>query len=255
MDSRVLLLGGTAEAAWIARELSEWPGVHVITSLAGRVRAPSRPPGQLRIGGFGGRAGLLRWLRDQQIDAVVDATHPFAAAITAAAAEVTEQLGVPFVLLRRPGWQAGPGDDWHWVGSLDEAAARLPGLGRRVFLTTGRTGLAAFAVLDDVWFLVRAISPPAPLPARCAVILDRGPFTVSGELELLRRHRIDVLVTKDSGAEMTAAKLVAARRLAVPVLLVRRPPLPVTPAVQVMTTGAEVLSRLRGVLGSAAQER
>ncbi|MGH4027206.1 MAG: cobalt-precorrin-6A reductase [Pseudonocardiaceae bacterium] len=253
MDIRVLVLGGTAEAAWLARKLSEWPGVQVITSLAGRVRTPSLPSGQLRIGGFGGRAGLLRWLRDQQIRAVVDATHPFAATITAAAAEATEQLRVPFVLLRRPGWQAGPGDDWHWVNSLDEAAIRLPDLGHRAFLTTGRTGLAAFAALDDVWFLVRTISPPAPLLARCEVILARGPFTVSGELELLRRHRIDVLVTKDSGGEMTAAKLVAARRLGVPVLLVRRPPLPVTPSAPVVTTGAQVLRRLHGVLGRAGQ--
>jgi precorrin-6A/cobalt-precorrin-6A reductase len=231
MDVRVLLLGGTAEASWLARELSEWPGVHGITSLAGRVRSPSLPPGQLRIGGFGGRAGLLGWLRDQQIRAVIDATHPFAATITAAAAAAAAHLGVPFVLLRRPGWQAGPGDDWHWVNSLDEAATLLPRLGRRAFLTTGRTGLAAFAALDDLWFLVRAIEQPAPLLARCEVVLARGPFTVPGELELLRRHRIDVLVTKDSGGEMTVAKLVAARRWGVPVLLVRRPPLPWRPGV------------------------
>ena len=252
MDIPVLLLGGTAEAAWLARQLSEWPGIHVIMSLAGRVRTPSLPPGQLRIGGFGGRAGLLEWLRDQQIRAVVDATHPFAATITAAAAEATAQLGVPFVLLRRPGWQAGPGDAWHWVNSLDEAATRLPDLGHRAFLTTGRTGLAAFATLDDVWFLLRTIEPPDPLFARCEVVLARGPFTVPGELELLQRYRIDVLVTKDSGGEMTAAKLVAARRLGVPVLLVRRPPLPVVP---VVTTGAEVLRRLPGMLGGAGQER
>lgn len=258
MDTRVLLLGGTAEAARLARELSRWPRVQVITSLAGRVRAPAPTPGQLRIGGFGGREGLLGWLRTHRIAAVIDATHPFAAGITGAAADAAGHLRLPFVLLRRPGWQAGRGDDWHWVSSLDEAAARLPSLGRRAFLSTGRTGLAAFAALDDVWFLLRTIDPleaPGPLFARCEAVLGRGPFTVPGELELLRRHRIDVLVTKDSGGQATAAKLVAARRLGVPVLLVCRPPLPIVPGLQVVTSGAEVLRWLPGVLGDAGQER
>lgn len=257
MDFRVLLLGGTAEAARLARELSRWPGVQLITSLAGRVRTPALPPGQVRIGGFGGRAGLAGWLREHRIAAVIDATHPFAAGITAAAAGAAGQLRVPFVLLRRPGWQAGPGDDWHWCGSPDEAATRLPGLGRRAFLTTGRTGLAAFAALDDVWLLLRTIEPvepPGP-PARCEAVLGRGPFTVPGELDLLRRHRIDVLVTKDSGGQASAAKLVAARRLGLPVLLLRRPPLPAAPAMRVVTTGAEVLSWLHGVLGAGGQGR
>lgn len=241
------MLGGTAEAGWLARELSEWPGVQVVTSLAGRVRAPSPLPGEVRIGGFGGQRGLIEWLRAQQAQAVIDATHPFAAAITATAAGATAQLGLPFVVLRRPGWQAEPGDDWHWAGSLDDAARMLPILGRRAFLTTGRTGLDAFATLDDTWFLVRTIDAPDPPPAWCEVVLDRGPFTVDGELELLRHHRIDVLVTKDSGGEMTAAKLVAARGLGLPVLLVRRPPLPAVPVVQ---TGGEVLRWLAAALGN-----
>jgi precorrin-6A/cobalt-precorrin-6A reductase len=251
MSARVLLLGGTAEAAWLARELSEWPGVHVVSSLAGRVRAPSLPPGQVRIGGFGGRQGLIDWLCTRRIQAVIDATHPFAGTITTTAAEATERLRLPFVVLRRPGWQAGPGDDWHWAASLDAAADLLPSLGSRAFLTTGRTGLAAFAALDDVWFLVRTIELPDPPLARCAVVVGRGPFTVPGELELLRQHRIDVLVTKDSGAQMTAAKLVAARHLGLPVLLVRRPPLPPAP---VVTTGEDALRWLHGVLGGAGQD-
>lgn len=237
--ARVLLLGGTAEAGALARELSGWPRLRVISSLAGRLRDPQVPPGEVRIGGFGGQAGLVRWLRARQVRAVIDATHPFAATITGTAAGATTELGLPFVVLRRPGWQAGPGDSWHWADSLDTAASAVPDLGCRAFLTTGRTGLAAFCALDRLWFLVRTIDPPGPpLPARCQVVLGRGPFTVDGELDLLRRHRIDVLVTKDSGGPQTAAKLVAARSLGLPVLLVRRPPLPSVP---VVTTRAEVL--------------
>lgn len=243
MHNRVLLLGGTAEAAWLARELSGWRGVQVITSLAGRVGAPSLPPGQVRIGGFGGSPGLAEWLRAHHpVRAVIDATHPFAVTITATAAAATTRLRLPFVVLRRPGWVPGPGDDWHWVGSLAEAAARLPSLGRRALLTTGRGGLDAFAAVPGVWMLARTIDPPDPPPSWCQVVPGRGPFTVPGELALLRRHRIDVLVTKDSGGELTAAKLVAARRLGLPVLLVRRPPPP--PSALVLVTGAEVLSWL-----------
>lgn len=251
MPHHVLLLGGTAEAAWLADELNRWPGLCVTTSLAGRVRSPALPPGQVRIGGFGGIEGLAEWLRAQQVRAVIDATHPFAATITANAAAATTRLRLPFAVLRRPGWQPGPGDDWHWVDSLDEAAARLPGLGRRALLTTGRGGLAAFAAVPGVWMLARTISPPDPPPSWCQVVLDRGPFTVPGELALLRRHRIDVLVTKDSGGEPTAAKLVAARRLGLPVLLVRRPPPP--PSALVLATGAEVLSWLSEATGRRRQ--
>ncbi|MGH3795262.1 MAG: cobalt-precorrin-6A reductase [Pseudonocardiaceae bacterium] len=247
MAARVLLLGGTAEAGWLARELIGWPAVHLITSLAGRVRDPLLPPGEVRIGGFGGQRQLVQWLSARRVRAVIDATHPFAAAITAAAVMATAELGLPFVVLHRPGWQAGPGDRWHWADSLDHAAGLVARLGRRGFLTTGRTGLAAFAGRDEVWFLIRTIDAPGPpLPAGCEVVLDRGPFTVDGELDLLRRYRIDVLVTKDSGGELTAAKLVAARRLGLAVLLVRRPPVP---AVPVLATGPQVLRWLAMTLG------
>jgi precorrin-6A/cobalt-precorrin-6A reductase len=131
------------------------------------------------------------------------------------------------VVLRRPGWTPGPDDRWHWAGSLPEAAALLPSLGRRVFLTTGRLGLAAFAHLSELHFLVRTVEPPEPpMPQDMEVLLARGPFTPDDEKTLLRAHRVDVLVTKDSGGEATAAKLTAARDLALPVVVVRRPPLP-----------------------------
>ncbi|MEU7057467.1 cobalt-precorrin-6A reductase [Streptomyces sp. NPDC046197] len=227
MSPHVLVLGGTTEARELAAELAARPGVRVTTSLAGRVARPGALDGDVRIGGFGGGEGLAGWLREHRVDAVVDATHPFAEAITKNAAWAAAATGVPVLVLRRPGWQPRPGDRWHPVGSLGAAAAVLPGLGRRVFLTTGRTGLAAFAGLTALHFVVRSVEPPAPpMPPDVHVVLARGPFDVPGETALLRAHRIDVLVTKDSGGEATAAKLTAARALGLPVVVVRRPPLP-----------------------------
>ncbi|KUN80607.1 cobalt-precorrin-6X reductase [Streptomyces bungoensis] len=227
MTAHVLILGGTTEARRLAAELAGRPGLRVTTSLAGRVTRPAALDGAVRTGGFGGADGLADWLRAHHVDALVDATHPFAGTITANAARAAAATGVPATVLRRPGWRPVPGDRWHDAGSLDGAAAALPGLGRRVFLTTGRLGLAAFAHLADLHFLVRSVEPPEPpLPPDTDVLLARGPFTVAGETDLLRAHRIDVLVTKDSGGAATAAKLTAARELGLPVVVVRRPALP-----------------------------
>jgi precorrin-6A/cobalt-precorrin-6A reductase len=240
MSPHVLVLGGTTEARRLAAELAARPGVRVTTSLAGRVSRPGALDGDVRVGGFGGADGLARWLREHRVDAVVDATHPFAAAITANAARAAAATGIPAVVLRRPGWTSGPDDRWHWAGSLPEAAALLPSLGRRVFLTTGRLGLAAFAHLSELHFLVRTVEPPEPpMPQDMEVLLARGPFTPDEEQTLLRAHRVDVLVTKDSGGEATAAKLTAARDLALPVVVVRRPPLPAD-----VTTAPDVPSAL-----------
>jgi precorrin-6A/cobalt-precorrin-6A reductase len=218
----VLLLGGTGEARKLATALVRH--VRVISSLAGRVKEPRLPPGEVRIGGFGGVDGFRQWVLDHDVDAVVDATHPFAAQMTQTAATVTKELGVPFLVLRRPGWTQQSGDDWRWVDTITEAARNLKE--GRVFLTTGREELGQFAHLDN-WFLVRSVEPPAPpTPRRMHVLLDRGPFTVANEKRLMVEHRIDVLVTKDSGGGMTAAKLAAARELHVPVVIVRRPELP-----------------------------
>ena len=219
----VLILGGTGEARRLAGALL--PALRVVTSLAGRVARPALPPGEVRVGGFGGAEGLAAHLRAAGVDLLVDATHPFAAGISANAAAAARLTGVPLVVLRRPGWTAVPGDVWHRVAGLPAAAELVAGLGERVFLTTGRQGLAAFAHLEASWFLVRSVDPPdPPAPPRMEALLDRGPFTVDGELGLLRRYRIDVLVTKDSGGPMTAAKLTAARALGVPVVMVDRPP-------------------------------
>lgn len=244
----VLVLGGTAEARQLAATLAGDPALRVTSSLAGRVERPRLPAGEVRTGGFGGAEGLSRWLREQRVDAVIDATHPFAGTMSFHAAAAAAAVHVPLLALRRPGWVAGEGDHWHPAGSLDEAAAILPGLGRNVFLTTGRLGLAAFAGLAGLWFLVRTVDPPRPpLPPRAEFLLDRGPFTLAGEAELLRRHRIDVLVTKDSGGRATSAKLTAARDAGLPVVVVRRPPTP--PGVPVAGTPADAVAWLRAARG------
>jgi precorrin-6A/cobalt-precorrin-6A reductase len=240
MSPHVLILGGTTEARELAAALTARPGVRVTTSLAGRVTRPGALAGDVRVGGFGGAQGLAEWLREQHVDALVDATHPFAEAITANAAQAAAASGVPAVVLRRPGWRPGPEDRWHMVTSLTAAADLLRRFGPRVFLTTGRLGLSAFAHLTDRHFVVRSVEPPeSPMPPHTEVLLARGPFTVADETTLLREYLVDVLVTKDSGGEATAAKLAAARQLGLPVVVVRRPPLP---------EGVRVVSDVSGVV-------
>jgi precorrin-6A/cobalt-precorrin-6A reductase len=226
MSGQVLILGGTAEARELAAALDAG-GVRVVSSLAGRVSRPRLPAGEVRIGGFGGPDGLAAWLAANDIAAVIDATHPFAERISASAAAACPAAGVRLLRLERPGWSERPGDRWHWAGDLDQAAALLPELGSRALLTTGRQGLAAFAAVESVWFLIRCVElPDPPLPPHHELLLDRGPYELAGELELIDRHGIDVVVTKDSGGAHTSAKLDAARERGLPVIVVRRPPRP-----------------------------
>ncbi|BAH48811.1 cobalt-precorrin-6A reductase [Rhodococcus opacus] len=225
--SRILILGGTGEARALAAALADVPGVEAVSSLAGRVRDPRLPAGEVRIGGFGGAAGLAEWLCAHPVDAIVDATHPFAAQITRNAADAAHRRGIPLVVLRRPEWAPRPGEHWHTAPDLARAADLLPGLGTRIFLTIGRQGVDVFAGLHALWFLIRAIDPPdVAMPPQSTLLLARGPFAVAGETALMREHRIDVLVTKNSGGGQTDAKLDAARALGIPVLMIRRPPLP-----------------------------
>jgi precorrin-6A/cobalt-precorrin-6A reductase len=220
---RLLLLGGTAEARALAATLH--PDVDVISSLAGRVPDPALPVGVVRIGGFGGADGLARWLRDERVDAVVDATHPFAATITAHAATACARVGLPSVILARAPWPTGGA---HVVPSDVAAAEAVVQEGySRVFLTTGRSGTGVFAGVD-AWFLIRAVTAPDPdtLPARHQVVLSRGPYRYADELALMTDHRVDALVTKNSGGDMTRAKLDAADALGIPVVMVARPALP-----------------------------
>jgi precorrin-6A/cobalt-precorrin-6A reductase len=239
---RVLLLGGTAEARALAKTLH--PHVEIISSLAGRVPDPALPVGAVRIGGFGGVDGLRRWLGDERIDAVVDATHPFAATMTAHAAEVCAELRVPHLVLARPAW--APGDAL--VVESDTAAAETVAQQgySRIFLTTGRSGAKAFAG-SDAWFLIRAVTAPdeASLPRHHRLLLSRGPYHYDDEFALLRQHRIDALVTKNSGGDMTRAKLDAAAALPIPVVMVARPRLPTgVTAVGSVEEAAEWVARL-----------
>jgi precorrin-6A/cobalt-precorrin-6A reductase len=220
---RVLLLGGTSEGRALATRLGQ--EFDVVSSLAGRVPDPALPVGEVRIGGFGGVEGMRRWLVESKVDAVVDATHPYAATITANAAVVCGELGLPHLVLARPAWPRG---DAIGVGSDSEAAKTVAAERySRVFLTTGRSGTAAFVDVD-AWFLIRAVTAPDPdtLPRHHQLVLSRGPYHFDDELALLREHRIDALVTKNSGGQMTRPKLEAAAALGVAVVMVDRPPLP-----------------------------
>ncbi|GAB3239545.1 cobalt-precorrin-6A reductase [Kineosporia babensis] len=223
---KVLVLGGTGEGRTLAAELVTL-GLTVISSLAGRVSSPRLPAGEVRIGGFGGAAGLAEFLAREEISAVVDATHPFAAGMTANAAQACAGT-VPLLILRRPAWVPEPGDKWTLVPDIPSAAAILSETSPDtvVLLTTGRQETAAFAPLPQSFILRAVETPDGPLPKRCEVILDRGPFTLEGERELFASRNVQKLVTKNSGGPMTAAKLTAARERGIEVIMVERPPLP-----------------------------
>lgn len=220
---RVLLLGGTGEARELAARLH--PGVDVVSSLAGRVPDPALPAGPVRVGGFGGVRGLRDWIATHRVGAVVDATHPFAARITANAAQACSELGVAHLVLSRPPWDPGTA---LLVSDDDKAAETVAAQGySRVFLTTGRSGIGAFAG-SPAWFLIRVVSPPDPdtLPRNHELVLSRGPYRYDDERTLISGHRIEALVTKNSGGPMTRAKIDAAGALGIDVVMIDRPPLP-----------------------------
>jgi precorrin-6A/cobalt-precorrin-6A reductase len=239
---RLLLLGGTSEARTLAGRLH--PEVEVISSLAGRVPNPALPVGEVRIGGFGGVAGLTRWLDGNTIDAVVDATHPYAATITAHAAEACVAQELPHVVLARPAWPQG--DAIPAKNDADAVKAVRDNGFKRVFLTTGRSGVEVFKDVD-AWFLVRAVTAPDPrtLPRRHDLVLSRGPYRFDDEHALLAEHRIDCLVTKNSGGEMTKAKLDAAAALGISIVMIDRPPLP--DGVEAVTTVDEAVAWVSSV--------
>ena len=199
-----------------------------IYSLAGRTTNPVLPPVAHRTGGFGGVQGLADWLRAENIDAVIDATHPFAARISANAAVAARQLGLPLLFLQRPPWRQEAGDHWTRVGDMAQAAAALGEPPARVFLGIGRQEVAAFKAAPQHFYLVRAIEPPDTdsLPPRSEVVLQRGPFELAAECELLVAHGIDCVVSKNAGGGAAYAKISAARQLGLRVVMVERAPLP-----------------------------
>ncbi|MGH3358595.1 MAG: cobalt-precorrin-6A reductase [Nocardioidaceae bacterium] len=219
----ILVLGGTAEARELAGQLHRG-GASVVSSLAGRVARPRLPVGRTRVGGFGGVGGLAAYVRDEHIDAVVDATHPFAHSISANAVHACAECDVPLLRLARPGWADEPGASrWQWVNTHAEAAAAAARLGARPLLTVGRQPLDAFGVLAEYDTVVRVVDAVDDVPRRWTVIRDRGPYTFDAERALMESHLVDVLVTKDSGGTYTRPKLDAADALDIPVVVVRRP--------------------------------
>lgn len=223
----ILILGGTTEATALAHALAD-RGERAVLSYAGRVESPRAQPIPVRSGGFGGAAGLADYLRANNVTHLVDATHPFAAQMSANAVVAAREAGVPLVALTRPAWQAVPGDLWQMVSSIPEAVQTLAGEKRCVFLALGRMHLAEFGAQPQHHYVLRLVDPPVdrlPLPDR-TVIVSRGPFTVEGDTALMREHRVDLVVCKNAGGDGASAKLTAARDLGIPVLMIDRPVLP-----------------------------
>lgn len=225
---RFLILGGTGEGARLARAAVARFGerASVISSLAGRTATPSEIPGLVRVGGFGGVEGLVKYLRDEAIDAVVDATHPFAAAMSRHAVAACARASVPLQVLRRPPWPALAGERRILVPDMAAAAVALGEIGaRRIFVTTGTRDLDKLAAVPNAWYLIRLIEPvkaPLPLP-HYAAIYARGPFAETADRRLMEEHGIDALLAKHSGGGATFGKILAARELGIPVVMIERP--------------------------------
>lgn len=221
---RVLILGGTGEGTQLAARLSERVDLTVISSLAGRVSEPKLPKGLVRVGGFGGRDALASYLLKEKIKVVIDATHPFATRISQNAEVACSRTGLPLIALVRPPWKKVDGDQWHEVANFESAAKFLDAKMGRVFLSIGRQELGSFSECNDARFLIRAIEEPTErLPPHHRVLLQRGPFELRDELQLLRDHSIDYVVSKNSGGSATYTKIEAARFLNLPVVMISRP--------------------------------
>lgn len=223
--ARILILGGTEDGLHLHVLLERETGVEPLLSLAGRTKAPAHLPTGTRIGGFGGAGGLAEFLAHERITALVDATHPFAKTISANAAIAAEMTGFPFLTLLRLPWEPETGDRWRHIEDEAEAAQLLQS-GARVFLALGAQRLGAFSTRPDVSFVVRVVDTPnAPLlPFRHEVIVDRGPFNIDGERNLLSSRGVTAVVARNSGGIGAFAKIEAARALNIPVVMIRRPP-------------------------------
>ncbi|PDQ17322.1 cobalt-precorrin-6A reductase [Mesorhizobium sanjuanii] len=234
MTHRILILGGTTEARQLAAKFSARADLEVTLSLAGRTESPVAQGVPVRTGGFGGTEGLAAYLGEAGIHLLIDATHPYAARISANAAEAARQAAVPIIALRRPGWEPVEGDRWTLVDTVADAVKALGPQPRRVFLALGRQEVAAFEAAPQHHYLIRSVDPVEPRLAvpDATYLLARGPFREADERALLESHRIDAVVSKNSGGEATHGKIAAARTLGIEVVMIRRPTLPDVPSAE-----------------------
>jgi precorrin-6A/cobalt-precorrin-6A reductase len=248
-DMRILILGGTTEARQLAERLAVRIDLDVTLSLAGRTAVPAAQPVPVRTGGFGGAQGLADHLSSHRFDALIDATHPYAATISANAAAAAARTGVPLVALRRPGWTPAAGDRWIEVDSMADAVPAVGAAPRHVFLALGRKEIAPFEAAPQHRYLVRSVDPvEPPLAVPDAVyVTARGPFAEADERTLLAAHGIDIVVAKNSGGAATYGKIAAARTLALPVVMLRRPPLPEVAAVQTVVEVVDFIDHLSAI--------
>jgi precorrin-6A/cobalt-precorrin-6A reductase len=249
--ARILILGGTAEARQLAGRLAGRAGLEITLSLAGRTATPAAQPVPVRVGGFGGAAGLAEYLAGERIDALIDATHPYANVISANAVAAARRSGVPLIALRRPPWIAVPGDRWIAVGDVGQAVRAIGRTPRRVFVALGRNELKPFGDAPQHHYLIRSVDPvdpPLPLP-HVGYVTGRGPFSEANDRALMTEHRIDVVVAKNSGGPATYGKTAAARVLGIDVIMLRRPPVPDAAAVETID---DAIAWLDHALTSAA---
>jgi len=223
---KILILGGTGDAVKLAAKLATVPEIEIISSLAGRTRKPAALVGQVRIGGFGGATGLANYLQENSIDILIDATHPCAGQITCNGAIASQLANIPHLMLVRPEWGKVRGDNWIEVESVEAAAQAIPESVKRVFITSGRQQLEPFLQRSHIWYLIRSIDPPDIELPNSKVLLDRGPFNLEQERQLLQDYQIEAIVSKNSGGSATYAKIIAARELDIPVVMVQRPARP-----------------------------
>ncbi|WP_406872095.1 cobalt-precorrin-6A reductase [Aminobacter sp. P9b] len=243
MTHRILILGGTTEARQLAAKLAMRGDLDINLSLAGRTENPVEQPVPVRVGGFGGAQGLAGWLAEHKTDLLIDATHPYAARISANAAEAARIASVPIFALRRAGWEPVKGDRWTLVDDAEEAVGALGNKPCRVFLALGRQEVAAFETAPQHAYVIRSvdpIEPPLGVPD-ATYILARGPFREADERALLEAHGIDVIVAKNSGGQATYGKIAAARQLGIEVILFCRPHLPDVPSAPSVSAMAEMV--------------
>lgn len=248
---KILILGGTSEGRELAGRLSGDDNLSVVVSLAGRTQDPVDQGADVMTGGFGGVDGLFHYLRTNTINLLVDATHPFAGAISRNANEAARRAAIPLLRIERPQWARMPGDRWMDVASDEEAIAALGVDPRRVFLAIGRQHVPTYLAAPQHFYLVRSIEPVQAIERfpRAEQILARGPFVETDELALLRGHAIEIMVTKNSGGDATAAKIGAARTLGLPVIMIGKPAVETPNVVTSVDEAIECVARIRRSAG------